>query len=247
MPIHLGLNIDHVATVRQARRALEPDPVAAAQLAVLAGADGITVHLRQDRRHIQERDVRLLRASIQTTLNLERAVGEGILALALEIRPDQVCLVPENRQELTTEGGLNLTAGQEALRACIRSLTDAKILVSLFIEPEPATVRLAKELGADAVELHTGSWALAWNAAQNRPQDTGLAVQQERLRSAAEAAGAVGLRLHAGHGINYRNVGMLLDLPGLRELNIGHAIVSRAVLLGMQRAVADMRQAIDRR
>jgi len=247
MPIHLGVNIDHVATVRQARLAQEPDPVAAAQLAELAGADGITVHLRQDRRHIQERDVRLLRGSVQTMLNLEMAVGEGILALALEIRPDQVCLVPEHRQELTTEGGLSLTTGQEALRTCIRSLTDAKILVSLFIEPEPATVRLAKDLGADAVELHTGSWALAWTAAQNRPGDTALAHQQARLQSAAESAAAVGLRLHAGHGITYRNVGALLDLPQLRELNIGHAIVSRAVLLGMERAVADMRRAIDRR
>jgi len=246
MPIHLGVNIDHVATVRQARLAQEPDPLAAAQLAELAGADGITVHLRQDRRHIQERDVRLLRASLQTTLNLEMAVGEGILGLALEVEPDQVCLVPENRQELTTEGGLSLTAGQDALRACIRSLKDAGILVSLFIEPEPATVRLARELGADAVELHTGSWALAWTKAQNKPRDTGLAVQQARLHSAAEEAAAVGLRLHAGHGITYRNVALLLGLPGLRELNIGHAIVSRAVLLGMERAVRDMRQAIDR-
>jgi pyridoxine 5-phosphate synthase len=245
--IHLGVNIDHVATVRQARRAQEPDPVAAAALAELGGADGITVHLRQDRRHIQDRDVRLLRQTIQGSLNLEMAVGEDILALALELVPEQVCLVPEHRQELTTEGGLALQGDDEALRGCIRMLRRARIRVSLFIEPEPETVRLALDLGADAIELHTGAWALAWALAHGEPEHQDLALQRRRLERSAEAAAACKLRLHAGHGITYRNVADLTHLPMLRELNIGHAIVSRAVLVGMERAVSDMRRAIDRR
>jgi pyridoxine 5-phosphate synthase len=245
--IQLGVNLDHVATVRQARRAQEPDPVVAAALAELGGADGITVHLRQDRRHIQDRDVRLLRQTIQGSLNLEMAVGEGILALALELAPEQVCLVPENRQELTTEGGLPLRSDDLELRNCIRALRQARIRVSLFIEPEPETVRLALDLGAEAIELHTGSWAHAWALAHGEPEHQDLALQRRRLERAAEAAGACKLRLHAGHGITYRNVADLTHLPQLRELNIGHSIVSRAILVGMERAVCDMRQAIDRR
>ena len=245
--IHLGVNIDHVATVRQARKATEPDPVLAAQLAELGGADGITVHLRQDRRHIQDRDVRLLRETVQTSLNLEMAVGEDILGLALGINPDQACLVPEHRQELTTEGGLKVSIHDQALRDCIKALKNNGTMVSLFIEPDPDTVAQAKELGADAVELHTGSWAQAWFQASGDDADEALTLQRRRLEIAAEAAAQVGLRLHAGHGITYQNVRGLLHLPRLLELNIGHTIVSRAVLLGMERAVRDMRTLINQR
>ena len=243
--IHLGVNIDHVATVRQARKACEPDPVMAAHLAELGGAQGITVHLRQDRRHIQDRDVRLLRETVQGVLNLEMAVGEGILALALELLPDQVCLVPEHRQEITTEGGLAVARDDQALAACIGRLKDSGVLVSLFIEPDPATVRLARELGADAVELHTGSWANAWAQCRGDEHDGDLITQLARLEDSADAAATTGIRLHAGHGITYGNVRSLLHLPMLRELNIGHSIVSRAVLLGMERAVRDMRGLMD--
>ena len=241
--IHLGVNIDHVATVRQARRTVEPDPVAAAVLAELGGADGITVHLRQDRRHIQDRDVKLLRQTLRSVFNLEMAPHEdsGILALALQLLPEQVCLVPENRQEVTTEGGLLVRPEDASLRSCINQLRSKKVLVSLFIEPDAETVRLAQALGADAVELHTGSWANAWAACKGRADDKSLRHETSRLEAAADAAAAVGIRLHAGHGITYANVKDLLHLPLLRELNIGHCIVSRAVLVGMERAVRDMK------
>ena len=241
--ILLGVNIDHVATVRQARRTVEPDPVTAAALAELGGADGITVHLRQDRRHIQDRDLELLKQTVRGTLNLEMAPHEdgGILATALRLKPDQVCLVPENRQEVTTEGGLLVRADDERLRSCIAQLAAAGIIVSLFIEPDPVVVRLAKTLGAHAVELHTGSWAEAWNACKGRADDAALRRQVDRLEAAADAAAAVGIRLHAGHGITYASVGDLLHLPLLRELNIGHTIISRAVLVGMERAVREMK------
>lgn len=242
--ILLGVNIDHVATVRQARKTVEPDPVTAAALAELGGADGITVHLRQDRRHIQDRDVRLLRETLRSTLNLEMAVGEDILAFALDIRPDYVCLVPEHRQELTTEGGLLVRADDQALRSTIDTLRQHGISVSLFIEPDPATVRLAKTLGADAVELHTGTWANTWLASRGIDRDGAVAKQLQRLEAAADAAAEVGIRLHAGHGITYRNVGDLLHLPQLKELNIGHCIISKAVMVGMERAVREMKDAL---
>jgi len=242
--LHLGVNIDHVATVRQARRAPEPDPVAAAMLCELGGADGITVHLRQDRRHIQDRDVRLLRETVQGTLNLELAVGEDILAIALAIKPHQACLVPEQRQELTTDGGLRVAEDDVALRGCIERLQAQQTLVSLFIEPDPATVRRAKAVGADAVELHTGTWANAWLACRGDERDTVLRGQLQRLEQAADTAAEIGLRLHAGHGITYANVRELLHLPLLRELNIGHSIVSRAILVGMERAVREMKEAM---
>lgn len=242
--IHLGVNLDHVATVRQARRVSEPDPVFAAQLAELGGAHGITVHLRQDRRHIQDRDVRLLRQTVQGVLNLEMAVGEDLLDLALEIKPDQVCLVPEHRQELTTEGGLRVATDDAALRSCITRLQASGILVSLFIEPEPATVRCAQQLGADAIELHTGLWANVWRSCRGDERHAPLHQQLQRLESAADTAAELGLRLHAGHGITYANVHQLVHLPLLRELNIGHTIVSRAVLVGMERAVREMVEAM---
>lgn len=241
--LHLGVNIDHVATVRQARRTVEPDPIAAAVLAELGGADGITVHLRQDRRHIQDRDLKLLRQTLRGRLNLEMAPHEesGILALALQLVPDQVCLVPEHRQEVTTEGGLLIRTDDLRLRQTIDQLKAKRILVSLFIEPDPDTVRLAHALGADAIELHTGSWANAWALCKGRSEDASLRHELSRLETAAEAAAALGVRLHAGHGITYSNVGDLLHLPLLRELNIGHCIVSRALMVGMERAVRDMK------
>jgi pyridoxine 5-phosphate synthase len=204
------------------------------------------VHLRQDRRHIQDRDVRLLRETVQGVLNLEMAAGEDILAFALATMPDQACLVPENRQELTTEGGLKVARDDQRLRSCIDALKDSGIIVSLFVEPDPATVRLAKEIGADAVELHTGTWAEAWTHSHGDEHDEALVQQLSRLEESADTAATVGIRLHAGHGITYRNVRGLLHLPMLRELNIGHSIVSRAVLVGMERAVREMRDAIDR-
>ena len=217
----------------------------AAHLAELGGAHGITVHLREDRRHIQDRDVRLLRETVKGELNLEMATGEGILAIALAILPDQACLVPEQRQELTTEGGLKLSRDDRALRSCIDRLRESGIQVSLFIEPDPVTVRLAKEIGADAIELHTGTWANAWEQSRGDEHDDGLIFQLSRLEESADTAATVGLRLHAGHGITYANVRDLLHLPLLRELNIGHSIVSRSVMVGMERAVRDMRALID--
>lgn len=241
--IHLGVNIDHVATIRQARRADEPDPVHAAALCELAGADGITIHVREDRRHIQDRDLRILRQTVRGVLNLELAPreGGGVMALALEVGPDQVCLVPENRAEVTTEGGLAVARDDARLRGAIDQLKARGCLVSLFIEPDPATVAASAALGADAVELHTGTWANAWLACKGRDRDPKLERERARLREAAHEAGERGLRLHAGHGITYANVGELLDLPLLRELNIGHSIVSRAVLVGMERAVREMK------
>jgi pyridoxine 5-phosphate synthase len=244
--IHLGVNIDHVATVRQARKANEPDPVLAAHLAELGGADGITVHLRQDRRHIQERDLRLLRETVQGVLNLEMAAGEDILDIALNVMPDEVCLVPEHRAELTTEGGLKLSLDDRNLRGCIDRLKGAGTLVSLFIEPDPAIVRTAKAIGADAIELHTGTWANAYSHCRGDEHDEQLVQQLSRLEEAADLAATLGIRLHAGHGITYQNVRLLLHLPLLRTLNIGHSIVSRAVLLGMERAVRDMRALMDK-
>ncbi len=239
--IHLGVNIDHVATVRQARGTVEPDPVEAAVLAELGGADGITVHLREDRRHIQERDVRLLRQTLKGTLNLEMAVDADILDIALDLRPNAACLVPERRAEVTTEGGLRLDREDAGLRHTIDALRQAGVLVSLFIDPEADAVRTAAAIGAEAVELHTGAWANAWLAVQAMTGPT-AAIDAElvRLERAAAAAAEAGIRLHAGHGITYRNVRDLLHLPLLRELNIGHSIISRAVLVGMRQAVADM-------
>ncbi len=241
--IHLGVNIDHVATIRQARRTVEPDPVAAAVLAELGGADGITVHLRADRRHIQDTDVKQLRRTVRGVLNLEMAPHEdgGILAVALNLVPDQVCLVPENRAEVTTEGGLLIRAEDTILCRCIELLRARRILVSLFVEPDPETIKLAQQLGADAVELHTGSWANAWASCRGRREDPSLRHELARLENAAEAAAAIGIRLHAGHGLTYANVSDLKHLPALREVNIGHCIVSRAVMIGMQQAVRDMK------
>jgi pyridoxine 5-phosphate synthase len=237
--MRLYVNVDHVATVRQARRAAEPDPVAAAALCEGAGADGITVHLREDRRHINDDDVRRLAASVRTVLNLELAAADDILAIAVGLTPHQATLVPERRAEITTEGGLPLGAdpGADArMAAAVRRLADAGIRVSLFVDPDHAAVERSAALGAHAVELHTGRYCHAFPRA-----DRELA----RLADAARHARAAGLAVHAGHGLSYANVGAVAALPEVEELNIGHSIVSRAIFVGMARAVAEMRAAVD--
>jgi pyridoxine 5-phosphate synthase len=235
--IRLGVNIDHVATVRQARRAKEPDPVAAAVLATLGGADGITVHLREDRRHIQDRDVELLRQTVATRLNLEMATAEEIVAIALRVKPDEATLVPEKRQELTTEGGLDVVANERAVRSTIERLKSTGIHVSLFIDPELRQLDASKNFGADAIEFQTASFSEALGqAAVDRELD--------KLRTATAHATSLGLHVHMGHGLNYWNVQPIVRIPGVEELNIGHSIVSRAVLVGMERAVREMKAAM---
>ncbi|MFO0869487.1 MAG: pyridoxine 5'-phosphate synthase [Pirellulales bacterium] len=234
----LGVNIDHIATVRQARRTYEPDPVWAATLAELGGADGITVHLREDRRHIQDRDVRLLRETVSVKLNLELACHPDILRIACEVRPDQATLVPERREEVTTEGGLDIVRQRTAVADAVAQLRAAGIYVSLFLDPSPEQLVAAAELGAQAVELHTGQYALARGAAR--------AAELAQLRAAALQIRQLGLGLHAGHGLNYQNVGPIAALPEMHELNIGHAIVSRALFVGLERAVREMKELVSR-
>lgn len=233
--IRLGVNIDHVATVRQARRAAEPDPVAAAVLATLGGADGITIHLREDRRHIQDRDVFLLRETVTTRLNLEMAAYDEIIAIALEVKPDEATLVPEKRQELTTEGGLDVVSNVASVSAAIDKLKAAGIHVSLFIDPDPHQVEAAHRLKADAIEFQTASYSEARG-------ESAVAKELEKLRAASQQAMAFGLHVHMGHGLNYWNVKPIVRIAGVEELNIGHSIVSRAVLVGMERAVREMKQ-----
>ena len=235
--IRLGVNIDHVATVRQARLTYEPDPVAAAIIATLAGADGITVHLREDRRHIQDRDLPLLRETVHTRLNLEMAAYDDILAIAVKLKPDEATLVPEKRQELTTEGGLDVAGQLAAIRAATGRLKDAGIVVALFIDSNLHQVDAAVAAGAHAIEFHTGTYA---DATSTLIREGELA----KLRAATSHAQDRGLRVHMGHGLNYHNVGAIVRIPGVEELNIGHSIISRAVLVGLDRAVRDMKQAI---
>lgn len=236
--MRLFINLDHVATVRQARRTDEPDPVRAAVLAELGGADGITVHLREDRRHIQDRDVDLLRKTIRTPLNLEIAATEEMQAIARDTAPHQVTLVPERRQEVTTEGGLALASAAPGLTPVIRALAADRIRTSLFIDPEPDTVRRAADLGVDAVELHTGEYA---NAAV-----AGRAAELDRLEAAVQLGRELGLAVHAGHGLTYENVAPVAALRRCEELNIGHSVVSRAVFVGMERAVGEMKEILRR-
>jgi pyridoxine 5-phosphate synthase len=231
--IELGVNVDHVATIRQARRTTEPDPVTAAAVAELAGAHGITVHLREDRRHIQDRDVRILRETVQTKLNLEMAVADEIVAIAQKIRPDHACLVPERRQEVTTEGGLDAAGNTAKVADAVKRLNDAGIIVSLFIDPDEAQVAAAAKSGAQFVELHTGAYANARDEASQR-------TELEQLVQAAERSSAAGLRVNAGHGLNYVNVRAMHKLPNLETVNIGHSIISRAVFVGLERAVKEM-------
>ncbi|MFN4259266.1 MAG: pyridoxine 5'-phosphate synthase [Gemmataceae bacterium] len=235
--VRLGVNIDHVATVRQARRAVEPDPAAAAVLALLGGADGITIHLREDRRHIQDRDVRLLRQLVTHGLNLEMAAVDEITALACEIRPDQATLVPERREELTTEGGLDVVAHQAVVHRCVERLKAVGIEVVLFVDPDIRQIETAKLIGAKAVEIQTANYSEA-----RTPVDRDNELSE--LRSATEFAREQGLHVHMGHGLTYTNVQAVVAIAGVEELNIGHSIVSRAVLVGMERAVREMKDAI---
>ena len=238
--IRLGVNIDHVATIRQARRGKEPDPVAAAVVAQLGGADGITIHLREDRRHIQDRDLRLLRQTVTRLLNLEMAVSDEILALACEVKPDQVTLVPERRQELTTEGGLDVVGNQGPVTDAIRRLAEQRIPAALFIGADRKQIDMAKKVGAVAIEFHTGSYADATTGAERRRH-------LDLLRDGAEHARQIGLRVHMGHGLDCINVVDIARIPGVEELNIGFSIISRAVFLGLERAVREMKDAIHRR
>lgn len=235
------VNVDHVATIREARKTDEPDPCRAAVLVELAGADGITVHLREDRRHIQDRDVRLLAGTIRTPMNLELATAPEIVDLALEIAPHQVTLVPERRDEITTEGGLGLMDApvRRRIQAVVRQLADEGIRTSLFVDPDEEILRLCADLEVDAVELHTGEYA-------NARGGEAAARQVARLREAALLAQDQGLDVHAGHGLTYENVTPVARIPELEELNIGHSIISRAVLVGMERAVSEMATLIRR-
>jgi len=234
--MRLYVNIDHVATVREARRTDEPDPVRAAAAAEQGGADGITVHLREDRRHIQDADVRALRTAVRTVLNLELGAAPEIVRIASRLKPFQATLVPERRQEITTEGGLALGGASRKIRAAIERLTAAGIRVSLFIDPDPRTIDRAAAFGVAAVELHTGRYARSW-----RSGDAALRA----LRRAAAHARARGLAVHAGHGLTYDNVQPVAAIRDIEELNIGHSIVSNAILLGMEQAVRRMRLLVD--
>lgn len=232
----LGVNIDHVATVRQARRTYEPDPVLAAGLAEQAGADLITVHLREDRRHIQDRDLYILRQTVATRLNLELACDTDVVRIACEVKPHQATLVPERREEVTTEGGLDVVADPQRVRAAIEALREQAIEISLFIDPDPRQIEASHALGVTDVELHTGSYALAQGRAQ--------AAELKRLVDAGKLVRQLGMRLHAGHGLNYHNVGPVAAIEHMEELNIGHSIVARSIFVGFPAAVAEMKRLI---
>ena len=236
-PIRLGVNIDHIATLRQSRRGHEPDPVAAAILATLGGADGITVHLREDRRHIQDRDLPLLRATVTSRLNLEMATSEEIIKIAIALKPDVATFVPEKREELTTEGGLDVVSNAKTVGPAVDRLKSAGIHVSLFIDPTTIQVDLAKRLKADAIEFQTASYSEAKG-------DKAISDEFQKLVAATAHARRLGLNVHMGHGLNYWNVQAICRIPGVEELNIGHSIVSRAVLVGMERAVREMKDAM---
>lgn len=236
MPL-LGVNIDHVATIRQARRTYEPDPVHAAVLAEMGGADGITVHLREDRRHIQDRDVRLLREMIRVKLNLEMAVEQEITDIALSVKPEQATLVPEKREEVTTEGGLDVIGQQDRIQKCIDQLRGEDIEVSLFIDPDIVTVQTSAGMNVQAVELHTGAYADATTEKERQ-------AELERIVHAGRAALECGLTLNMGHGLTYRNVQPIAEIEGVHELNIGHSIISHAVMVGLERAVREMKELV---
>ncbi|HUJ19474.1 MAG TPA: pyridoxine 5'-phosphate synthase [Nitrospirota bacterium] len=233
----LSVNIDHIATIRQARKGSEPDPVAAAVLAELAGAEGVIAHLREDRRHVQDRDLRLLREIVQTKLNMEMAATAEMQRIALGVKPDITTLVPEKRQELTTEGGLEVASRAEFIREFIGPLQQAGIIVSLFVDPDERQIAASKKAGADWVEIHTGAYA---NARYEKEREAEFA----RIAEAATLAASLGMRVGAGHGLNYVNARKITSLPEVEELNIGHSIISRAALVGMDRAVREMRALI---
>lgn len=242
--IELSVNIDHVATVRQARRTFEPDPVWAAVEAHLGGASGITVHLREDRRHIQDEDVRRLRELTQVKLNFEMAATAEMVGVARRIKPEMAMLVPEGRQEITTEGGLDIVGRESALKSTVAALADAGVLVSVFIDPELPQVEAASRIGAAVCELHTGPFAQAFHAHGRDPGRKPVAAELEKLRHAGEAIQAMGMQLNAGHALNYYNVEPVAALKGVRELHIGHSIVSRALFVGMREAVREMKELI---
>ena len=235
--VELGVNIDHVATVRQARRTYEPDPVAAAYQAELGGADGITFHLREDRRHIQDRDVRILAETVSVKKNMEFGCTAEIINIACEINPDWALLVPESREEVTTEGGLDVVGDKTRIGDAVKKLRDSGIAVSLFLDPDAKQIDAAAELGADAVEVHTGPYALA--------SGDSVSVELRRLQAAGQQATRLGMRFHAGHGLTYKNVHSVAQIDNVKELNIGHSIVSRAIMVGMQQAVSDMKHEIE--
>jgi pyridoxine 5-phosphate synthase len=240
--IELGVNVDHVATVRQARRTYEPDPVWAAVEAHLGGADGITVHLREDRRHIQDEDVRRLRELTHIKLNLEMAATEEMVGIAARLRPEMAMLVPEGRHEITTEGGLDIVSQEGNLSGGIARLRDAGIVVSVFIDADLRQVEAAKRIGAAVCEIHTGPYAHAFHSKGRDAESAAVVEELERIRRAGEAIRSLGMRFNAGHALNYFNVEPVARLPGVRELHIGHAIVSRAVFVGMREAVREMKQ-----
>jgi len=240
--IELGVNVDHVATVRQARRTYEPDPVWAAVEAHLGGADGITVHLREDRRHIQDEDVRRLRELTHIRLNLEMAATPEMVEIARRIRPEMAMLVPEGRHEITTEGGLDVAAQEPRLREVVAQLAGAGIVVSVFIDAELRQVEAAQRIGAAVCEVHTGPYAHAFHARGRDAEAPAVEAELDKIRAAGERIRGLGMRFNAGHALNYFNVEPVARLPGLRELHIGHAIVSRAVFVGMREAVREMKQ-----
>jgi len=229
----LYVNVDHVATVREARKTNEPDPVTAALAAELAGADGITVHLREDRRHIQDRDLRILREVVTTKLNMEMAAVDEMARIALDLKPDQATLVPEKREEITTEGGLDVVANAGQVADVVGRLSDGGILMSLFIDPDPAQVTASKEAGAAAVEINTGAYSEARS-------DADIEAEFRKISQSVVFAFQEGLRVHAGHGLTYRNVGLIAKLKEIEEFNIGHNVIARAVMVGMDRAVREM-------
>jgi pyridoxine 5-phosphate synthase len=233
-PIKLGVNIDHVATLRQARRASYPDPLYAALIAEQSGADSITLHLREDRRHIQDHDVQRMRAALQTRMNLEMAATDEMIAIARDLRPQDVCLVPEKRVEVTTEGGLDVASQRARLKDCVAALAEKGIRVSMFIDPEPAQLEASFDIGAPVVELHTGAYAEATGEHQ--------AKELMRLVEAARYGSQIGLTVHAGHGLHYHNVQPVAAVPEIVELNIGHALIARAVFDGLAAAVSEMRR-----
>lgn len=235
--IKLFINVDHVATVRQARRHAEPDPVQAAVLAELGGADGITIHLREDRRHIQDRDVALLKATIKTQLNFEMAATNEMIRIATDIGPEQATLVPERREEVTTEGGLQVASHEKALKRAVGRLQKGGAMVSCFVDPHPKHIKASHEVGSDAVELNTGRYSELTDLSKREEE-------LERIREAAEYASSLGLAVHAGHGLTYKNVGPVAQVPFIEELNIGHNVVARSIFVGMERAVREMAEAI---
>ena len=239
--IELGVNVDHVATVRQARRTYEPDPVWAAVEAHLGGADGITVHLREDRRHIQDEDVRRLRELTHIKLNLEMAATDEMVGIACRLKPEMAMLVPEGRHEITTEGGLDVDAQEKSLKKAVERLSAAGIVVSVFIDAELRQVEAAKRIGASVCEVHTGPYAHAFHSRGRDAESPAVVSELRKIEAAGEAIRSLGLRFNAGHALNYFNVQPVARLPGVRELHIGHAIVSRALFVGMREAVREMK------